>query len=245
MSMLAVIPARGGSKGIPKKNIVKILRKPLIYYTLEPLCLSQIEHIIVSTDCNEIKSVVQSFDGEGSHKIEVLMRPTELASDTSSSEDALMHAIEYCPSYDNVMMVQCTSPLTPLYHFNRAYNIMRDNPDINSVVSVCEFDHFLWHYQSGKTPEKIHFHGLGHDETKQRLRRQDKIWKTQKTYLETGAFYAMKTIQFYQSGNRFIHPIEPVFLDKNLCFEIDYPEDLEMAKMLIKRDLNNKKLMVT
>lgn len=240
MTSLAVIPARGGSKGIPKKNIVKILRKPLIYYTLEPLCRSEITHIIVSTDCEEIKNVVKKFEGEGSHKIEVLMRPDDISTDEAKSEDAVLHAINSCPSYDIVMMVQCTSPLTPLYHFNYALHKFRD-PKVNSVVSVCEFDHFLWHYQSGNIPEDLYFQGLGHDETKQRLRRQDQIYKGQKRYLETGALYAMRTMAFFQKKNRFIAPIEPLLLSKEYCFEIDEPHDLDMAKMLIQRLQSPKK----
>lgn len=113
MNKLIVIPARGGSKGIPKKNIYPLNGKPLLSYTIELALSSKLDNtdIVVSTDSIEIKEVAQNFQN-----VYVIDRPSELASDTASTEDALLHSIDYMEKklnkkYDAVITLQPTSPL--------------------------------------------------------------------------------------------------------------------------------------
>ena len=108
MKLCAVVPARGGSKGIPKKNIVRVCGIPLINYTLETLLeIDAIHAIIVSTDCDEIASVVQNYNAG----IQVIKRPEALASDTASSDDVLLHVLEQVSrEYTHVLFAEPTSP---------------------------------------------------------------------------------------------------------------------------------------
>lgn len=103
---LAVIPARGGSKGIPRKNIKNFAGKPLLIWTLEAADKSQyIDRCVVSTEDAEIKTVVQNWGGE------VLDRPTEFAKDDTPGVEPILHAVEKLSGYDYVVVLQATSPL--------------------------------------------------------------------------------------------------------------------------------------
>lgn len=112
MKYLVIIPARGGSKGIPHKNIYPVVGKPLLEYTIE--CIKKVDFIgdvAVSTDDEDIANVARKYKN-----IYIIKRPVELALDTSSTEDALIHAIEYMKKnfdkdYDAVITLQDTSPL--------------------------------------------------------------------------------------------------------------------------------------
>jgi CMP-N-acetylneuraminic acid synthetase len=226
--VLAVIPARGGSKGIPKKNIVKINRKPLIGYAIEA-CLESvtIDKLVVSTDCDEIAKVVNRYG-----KDLVLKRPDHIATDEASSESTLIHAIERFPEYDIIVLIQCTSPLTTTEDIDNCVRILIDNYHINSAFTVCEFDHFLWGREKVVIPEVTVPVGIGHDHKLPRQRRQVK----KPTYLETGAVYCMRSDPLLEFGHRFIEPMEMSIMSKERCFEIDEPLDLEIAKVLLKRN---------
>lgn len=117
--ILAVIPARGGSKGIPKKNIRKLAGKPLIAWTIDAALKSQyIDKCVVSTDDFEIQKVAECYGGE------VLVRPDELAQDDSPSIATILHAVDNNPNFDFVVMLQPTSPL-------------RTEKDIDACIEVC------------------------------------------------------------------------------------------------------------
>lgn len=117
--ILAVIPARGGSKGIPKKNIKELAGKPLIAWTIDAASKSKyIDKCVVSTDDFEIQSVVERYGGE------VLVRPDELARDDSPSIVAILHAVDNNPNFDFVVMLQPTSPL-------------RTEKDIDGCIEEC------------------------------------------------------------------------------------------------------------
>lgn len=105
--VLAIIPARGGSKGIPKKNIKPLNGKPLIAWTIEEAKKSvYIDKLIVSTDCEEILEVAKEFGAEVPFK-----RPAELAQDDTPSVELILHAIDYLSGYDYITLLQPTSPL--------------------------------------------------------------------------------------------------------------------------------------
>jgi N-acylneuraminate cytidylyltransferase len=224
--VIAIIPARGGSKGIPEKNIVKLNRKPLIAYSIEA-CLQSvtIDKLIVSTDCPNIAKVAKRYGAE------VLDRPDYLSTDEASSEGVILHALDIYPNYNIAVMIQCTSPLTTTEDIDNCVRVLIDDHYYNSAHTVCQFDHFLWNRQSWIIPEATRVEGVGHDPSKLRERRQDK----KPMYLETGAVYAMRVDSFIETGNRFNNPIQLSVMPKDRCFEIDEPLDLEMAKLLMKR----------
>ncbi len=136
MKILYVIPARGGSKGIPRKNIKPLNGKPLIYYTIDVARqMTSDENICVSTDDNEIIEVVESYGLKVPFK-----RPDHLATDTATTNDVLLHAIDYYETkgafYDIIILLQPTSPLRQFSQVREALNIY--NPQFDMVVSVRE-----------------------------------------------------------------------------------------------------------
>ena len=134
---LFIIPARGGSKRLPRKNILPINGKPMIYYTLDAAReVANDENICVSTDDLEIKKVVEDYG------LQVpFIRPTELAADTSGTREVLLHAINFYKNelkkeFTKICLLQPTSPLRKAKHIFEAYQLWNDNLDM--VVSVKE-----------------------------------------------------------------------------------------------------------
>lgn len=134
--VLVVIPARGGSKGILKKNIKLLKNKPLILYSIDVAkSIVSSDNICISTDDDEIINLVESYGTTVPFK-----RPPELATDTASTNDVLLHAISYYESkdsyYDIVILLQPTSPLRTALHVKNA--MLLYNQNIDMVVSVRE-----------------------------------------------------------------------------------------------------------
>ena len=136
MKVLAVIPARGGSKGVPRKNIALINQRPLISYTIEAsLGVDRITDVIVSTDDEEIAQVSENLGAQVP-----FIRPKELASDTAESAPVIIHALEYMEAkqnlnYEVVMMLQPTAPLRTANHINQALDLY-SSQTCDSVVSI-------------------------------------------------------------------------------------------------------------
>lgn len=133
--VLAIIPARGGSKGIPKKNIIDLAGKPLIAWTIEAsYCSKYITKTIVSSDSDEILEVAKN------HNSNILKRPDELATDISSSEIVVKHAIENMEEkFDYIVLLQPTSPLRDTTDIDCAFeNLFCSNA--TALISVCEYD---------------------------------------------------------------------------------------------------------
>lgn len=147
MKYLIVVPARGGSKGIPKKNIYPLVGKPLLSYTLEVIQRAGLADtdVAVSTDSEEIAEVARSFSG-----VEVVHRPAEIAGDCASTEAALLHALDvmqerYGVKYDAVLTLQPTSPLRQpetLKQFIKTYEEQKDRYD--AILSLHEDRSDFW-----------------------------------------------------------------------------------------------------
>lgn len=136
MNILYLIPARGGSKGIPHKNIKSLAGKPLIYYSIDVAReLTTDDNICVSTDDNEIIKVVEDYGLKVPFK-----RPDELATDNATTNDVILHAINFYESigkqYDIIVLLQPTSPLRKSQHVKEALSLYSDKIDM--VVSVKE-----------------------------------------------------------------------------------------------------------
>lgn len=213
---LALIPARGGSKGIPGKNLQAVGGRPLVVRSIEAAQASQgVERVVVSTDDRAIGAIALEAGAE------VVERPVAIAGDTASSESALLHALTELeragPLPDQLVFLQCTSPFTNAKQIDRVLQALED-PRINSSFAVQPWHGFLWR-EDGR--------GINHDPEQPRQRRQD----LEPAYLETGAIYAMRTAAFRQSGSRFCAPWRPVVLNDSGP-EIDTPADLALCRSL-------------
>lgn len=136
MKILYVIPARGGSKGIPQKNIKPLNGKPLIYYSIDVARqLTTDDHICVSTDDDGIIDIVEGYGLKVPFK-----RPAHLATDTATTNDVLLHAVSFYENkgsyYDIIILLQPTSPLRKAYQVKEALSLYNDKLDM--VVSVKE-----------------------------------------------------------------------------------------------------------
>lgn len=136
MKVLGVIPARGGSKGIPRKNIRLMNGVPLIHYTIKAAQESILTDIIVSTEDEEIAEVSRRYG------VPVVIRPAELAKDNTPTLPVLQHALDKSENdYDAVMTLQPTSPLRQSKHINEAIQYFSEEPIADSLVSVVKVPH--------------------------------------------------------------------------------------------------------
>ena len=144
---LALIPARGGSKGIPRKNIRPIAGKPLIAWTIEAArAAERIERVVVSTEDEEIAEVARAWGAEVP-----FMRPAELASDEAPGIAPVLHAIEQLPEHDDLVLLQATSPLRTAAQID-ALLAFAEKSGASSVVSVREVDdHPAWMFRRDDT----------------------------------------------------------------------------------------------
>ena len=224
--ILALIPARGGSKGIPRKNRALLGGKPLLAHTIEQArATPAIDRVVVSTDDGEIARCAERWGAE------VVHRPADLASDTASSESALTHALDdlrdregYEP--DLVVFLQATSPLRREGDITDAIDTF-DVEDADSLFSACPTHGFLWRRQDGQLD------ALSYD-FRHRPRRQD----IGEDLIENGSIYIFKPWVLRRFDNRLggritVYPMHP--LDS---FQIDCPADLELVESLLALPIN-------
>jgi YrbI family 3-deoxy-D-manno-octulosonate 8-phosphate phosphatase len=222
MSVLAMIPARGGSRGIPRKNVKLLCGKPLIAWTIEAAkAASSVTRVVVSTDDEEIADVSSRFGAE------VVRRPPEISGALASSESALLHVLDalreregYEP--ETIAFLQCTSPLTMPEDIDGTVRLVAEE-GLDSAVTMVPFHYFLWREGAGGKME-----GVNHVATR-RLMRQDR----ETEYLEVGAVYAMRTEGLRTHQFRFFGRIGRYLLPAERAFEIDDPEDWPRAEMLL------------
>jgi len=134
-NFLALIPARGGSKRLPGKNIRELCGEPLINWTIKSALNSKyIDEIIVSSDSDEILNIASSVD------IKTLNRPSHLAKDDSSTIDVVLHSLQNLPKFDYVIVLQVTSPLRSSKNIDEAIELL-DKKNADAVISVCATSH--------------------------------------------------------------------------------------------------------
>ena len=215
MYNVGFIPARAGSKGVKNKNIRLVCGFPLIYWTLKAAENSNLDKVYVSTDSNEIRSVVESF---GFDKVVVINRSSQSSSDMATSESAL---VEFCERYefDNVVFMQATSPLKGAEDINGGLDKFLSS-DKKSLVSVIKNHQFIWNIDG--TPQNY--------DPNNRPRRQD--WDGY--YIENGAFYISSREEILKTGCRITFPVEFWEMDSSSFFEIDTEKDFEMVEKLCK-----------
>lgn len=227
VKIVAVIPARGGSKGIPRKNVRKMVGKPVLAWNIEAAKASRfVEAVYVSTDDAEIADVARQF-GAG-----VIDRPLEFANDTASSESALVHALDVIKlegeDPELLVFMQCTSPLTATVDIDNAIQKLMDEK-ADSCLTVTDFHYFVWKENTDGSSE-----GINHDK-RFRPRRQDR----EPQFVENGAIYVMKVKGFIEAQHRFFGRTVLSVMPQERCFEIDEPADLAIAEALLARQFKN------
>lgn len=222
MEIVAIIPARGGSKGIPLKNIQPIGGIPLVSRSIRAARNSKyINEVYVSTDSDLIASVSHDAGAQ------VVVRPSDISGDTASSESALLYTLEHInKNSDYVVFLQCTSPFTTSHQIDKCIERII-NQDADSCFATVSNHRFLWKYL--ENCDDI-VEGINHD-GRNRKRRQDLAPE----FMETGAIYVMKTEKFLTEKTRFCGKIVNCnFDDESLAFEIDSPFDLLVARAIDK-----------
>lgn len=224
-TFLAIIPARGGSKRLLRKNILELAGKPLIGWTIEAALKSRyIDHAVVSSDDVEILSTASNYH------VQLIQRPDELATDHATTFDAIKHAIENSSPYDYIVLLQPTSPLRQAEHIDAAIELLISK-NADAVISVCETDHSpLW---SNTLPENASMEHFIRDEIKNK-RSQD----LEKFYRLNGAIYIGKTDKLLNEKTFFIeHNIYAYVMDRKSSVDIDEAIDFIFADVLIKATL--------
>lgn len=209
--IVSVILARGGSKGIPQKNIVDINGQPLISYTIETSINSNVSKTWVSTDNDEIKSISLKYGAK------VLDRPLKYATDISKSEDALLHFANNV-DFDILVFIQPTSPLLKPKYINEGIKMI---DQYDSVFSVYK-EHWLPRWSKDIKPINWDINN--------RPRRQDK----NEQYVENGAFYITKKENLIKSNLRYSGNIGIVEMPFEESFQIDNKNDLKLIQNIIK-----------
>ncbi len=220
MKTLAIVPARGGSKGIPRKNLALYSGRPLLLHTLEAaLRAPSVDRVVVSTDDDEIARTA------GEAGAEVVERPAELAGDEASSESALLHVLDtlrdregYEP--DRVVFLQATSPLRRGDDVDHAVERF-ERTGADSLFSACRIHGFVWRRRGEEL--KALTYDPDHRERRQEIGED---------YLENGSIYVMKPWVLRELGNRLGGKVEVYEMDPLDSFQVDEPGDLALLDRL-------------
>jgi len=221
MKVLGIIPARGGSKAIPRKNLVFLGGKPLLAWTCESATQSNLDRVIVSTDDHEIAELASS------HGVEVpFLRPSELSGDLSLTIDAVLHAMRNInEGFDAVMVLQPTSPFRTTQDINECISLLEESK-ADSVISVVDV--------GGHHPARMKYlnQGLLVDPPFVESRENQPRQELQPMYIRNGAVYLTRTETLQQGsfkGSRSAAHIMPV--DRSI--NIDEPFDLIVAEAVL------------
>ena len=226
MNILAIIPARGGSKRVKRKNIRNINNKPMIAYTVEAAKKSKyITRLIVSTDDDEIANIALNFGAEVP-----FLRPSMYSTDKAKSIDLVLHSLIECKriyqeNYDFVLLLQPTSPFRNSSHIDEAIQMLIDNSNADSLISVNESGHFHPHYlyfpinQNFIKPLIENIEIKGYQEM-------------DKSYIRNGAIYLVKA-SYLETNKSFIAENNlAILMDELSSINIDTEIDLKLANII-------------
>lgn len=221
---VALVPLRGGSKGIPRKNIKTIAGRPLCAWVLGAATdAKRIDTVYVSTDSDEIKETVAGL-GLG---IEILDRPVELASDEATTESVMIHFVENVPDFRHIVTIQATSPLLRGQQLDEALALF-ETESYDSMLSVVRTGRFFWsedgvplNYDPQRRPRRQEFRG---------------------TLMENGAFYIIRASLLTETKCRLGGQIGLYEMPEDTALEIDTPEDWDaVARLLQQRTETERK----
>lgn len=224
---IAIIPARGGSKRLPGKNIKLLGGKPLMAWTIEAAIKSNIfDHVFVSTDSEEIASVSKDYGA----KVPFL-RPAELSSDTATTNDVVTHLIswfekEYSQEVSNIAILQPTSPLRNAQHIQEAFKVM-EMKRAKAVVSVCELEHPIqFCNQLGVDGSMDGFIELGDMKRTQDL---------DSTYRLNGAIYIFDNTYVGRMNDLYSEGTFAYIMDSKSSIDIDTQDDFNLAEFFVNK----------
>jgi CMP-N,N'-diacetyllegionaminic acid synthase len=220
--VIAIIPARGGSKGIPGKNLKLIAGKPLLAWSvIQALGTQSINKVYVSSDDDEILAVAQKFGALP------IRRPESLSGDTASSESAWLHALDAVETsgvqVDWIVGMQATSPIRASSDLDGALAQVRSE-NLDSLLSVTEVEDFFTWRMGTEGPESINY------DYRSRKRRQS----IEKRYLENGSFYVFSPHIIRSCNNRLGGKIGLFIMARHKMFQIDNPEDITLCEAIIR-----------
>lgn len=220
--IVAIIPARGGSKGIPRKNIRPFRGRPLIAWSIEDaLQARSVSEVYVSTDDQEIAGVAQQFGAR------TILRPAQLATDTSSSEAALLHALDALEvkqaPVDIVVFLQATSPVRTGQHIEAALDLFQ-RKGADSLLSVCASHVFLWEERKGWGVP------LNYDYRQRPMRQQ------MSQFRENGSIYVFKPAILRETGSRLGGNIALYEMPEACCVDIDTLADWAEAEAMLEKE---------
>lgn len=223
MKYLAVIPARGGSKGLPGKNIRLLAGVPLIAWSIkQALGSSRIDCVHVSTDDHGIAEVARAHGADVPY-----LRPAELAQDTTPTEPVMTYALDWYEragrTFDAIMLLQPTSPLRFPGTLDAALDAF-ESRNAQSLLGVCKNHHFFWRNQEVSIP-LYDYHN--------RPRRQD-IRPEDRWYRENGSIYITRTSAFRRYLNRLCEPIHMHIMREEEGWETDSLADFVVVEALMK-----------
>ncbi|SCB50548.1 N-acylneuraminate cytidylyltransferase [Bradyrhizobium yuanmingense] len=219
---LAVIAARGGSKGIPHKNLLDLCGKPLIAWTVEQARAARgVDVVAVSSDSEAILAAAETAGAVG------VRRPDDISGDLASSESAWLHALDAIEArlgrFERVVALQATSPIREPGDIENALETF-DRDHLDSLLSVCEVeDYFNWRI-GANGPEPINY-----DYRNRRMRQQ-----IEKRYLENGSFYVLIPSLLREQNNRLGGKIGFHVMDRHKMFQIDRPEDVKLCAAIMR-----------
>jgi CMP-N,N'-diacetyllegionaminic acid synthase len=219
---LAVVAARGGSKGIPNKNLIDLCGKPLIAWTvLQARAARGVDAVAVSSDSDAILEAAEAAGGIG------VRRPKEISGDLASSESAWLHALNEVDGrlgrFERVVALQATSPIREPSDIETALDTF-DRDGLDSLLSVCEVeDYFNWRIgRDGPEPINYDYHN-------RRMRQQ-----IEKRYLENGSFYVLVPSLLREHSNRLGGKIGFHLMERHKMFQIDRPEDIKLCAAIMR-----------
>ena len=224
-TFLVIIPARGGSKRLPRKNVLELAGKPLIVWSIEAGLKSKyIDKVVVTSDDDEILSISKEYGAE------IIKRPDYLANDTAKTFDAIKHTIENMQKCDYIVLLQPTSPLRNEFHIDEAIELL-ELKKADAVVSVCEMEHSpLW---SNTLPKDDNMNNFLKDEV---LNKRSQDLETY--YRLNGAIYICKTEKLLSEESFFLKDnIFAYKMDRLNSVDIDEEIDFKIAKSLIESSL--------
>jgi CMP-N,N'-diacetyllegionaminic acid synthase len=219
---IALIAARGGSKGIPGKNLMDLCGKPLLAWSvLQARGAEGVDEVAVSSDSPEILAVAERFGAVG------VRRPEDIAGDTATSESAWLHALDEREKavgrFDRVVALQATSPIRESADIDAACE-QYEREQLDSLLTVCEVeDFFNWRMNSEGVGESINY------DWRNRRRRQE----IEKRYLENGSFYVFRPALLRETHNRLGGRIGLFVMDRHKMFQIDRREDVDLCRAIL------------
>lgn len=223
---VVLIPARGGSKSIKLKNIKELAGQPLIYWTIDAAVnCERVDKVFVSTDSEIIKEACEKYDKVNCEKLEVIDRSAECSTDEASTESVMLDFTKKV-NYENIILMQCTSPLVTTDDINGCLDIFKD---YDSVMSSVIQKRFYWTKNDDGSIKELNY-----DVTK-RPRRQE--WDG--LYAENGAIFIISRDMFLKSKCRLAGKIGTYAMPEDTYYEIDEELDWDIIEMLIGRRKKN------